>query len=118
MIAREGEIVTNSESVGAKWKSITSVALPGGAVGPIFTATLQHGPNGRPGPGGVSSRDAVGLYAVDSTGNVLELMREHYPLPGNLNQELGIVETFRVLKAVSGSGGVTREFNANRQIVV
>lgn len=116
LIAREGETLT-AGTVGAKWRSFTSVAMPGGAVGPIFTATLQHGMNGQLGPGGVAARNAIALYAVDSSGNLRELMREHYPLPQNVEQDLGVVERFRVLKAVSGSAGVTRAFNANRQIV-
>lgn len=90
---------------GAKWKTIGSVALPDG-MGPLFTSTLQRG------VGGITSLDDSGLYAVDSSGHLQQLLRRNQPLLGNT------LNAFTVLKAVAGSAGVTRSFNANREVVV
>jgi hypothetical protein len=111
LVAREGDEPACGP-VGAKWKSFTSLALPGGDVGPVFTANLQKGIGIAPGPGGVTSLNDFGLYALDGAGAVRELVREGQSLLGKT------VKTFNVLKAVSGSAGVTRSFNNAGSIVV
>lgn len=73
--------------------------------GPIFTATLQSG------PGGIKGNADTALYAVDSLGTLHELLRENQEIEGKK------VKAFSVLKAVSGSAGTTRSFNANQQVV-
>jgi hypothetical protein len=110
-VAREGEQPPAAPS-GAKWKTFSSLALPGGDFGPIFTAMLQKGAAGTPGPGGILSIDDFGLYAVDPLGAPFELVRENQPLLGKT------VKMFAVLKAVAGSGGVTRSFNATGSVVL
>lgn len=105
LVAREGDEPASGPS-GAKWKSFTSLALPGGGAGPIFVAALV------PGAGSVTSASDCGLYAIDSEGTLLELIRENQPL------EDKVVKKFSVLKALSGSQGVARSFNANYEIVV
>ena len=96
---------------GAKWRSFTSLTLPGG-LGPVFTAILEKGPAGSAGPGGITSANDVGLYAIDSAGTLHELLRE--------GQTLGTktVKVFNVLKAVAGSAGATRSFNNTGAVVV
>jgi hypothetical protein len=104
LVAREGDELASGPS-GAKWKSFTSLALPGGGAGPIFTAALV------PGAGSVTNANDFGLYAINSDGTLHELIRENQPLDDK------VVKTFTVLKAVGGSLGVARSFNANYEIV-
>lgn len=98
--------------VGAKWRTFTSLALPGGVLGPVFVAGLEKGPNGTPGPGGIDNSNDVGLYAVDSVGVLHELIREGNSIGGKT------VKVFSVLKALAGSAGTTRSFNSTGDIVV
>jgi len=98
--------------VGAKWRAFTSLALPGGGLGPVFIAGLEKGPNGTPGPGGIDNSNDVGLYAVDSVGVLHELIREGNTIGGKT------VKVFSVLKALAGSAGSTRSFNSTGAIVV
>ncbi len=102
-VAQEGFQAPGAPA-GAVWKAFSSLGLPGGATGPIFTATLHSG--------GITSANDFALYAVDSAGTVRPLLRESQPLLGKT------VKTFSALRAVSGSIGTTRSFNANGQIVV
>lgn len=110
LVGREGS-EPSVGPVGAKWKAFTSIALPDG-MGPLFTGTLQRGLINQPGPGGITKLDDAGLYAVDSNGHLQQLMRQNQPLVGKT------AKAFNVLKAVTGSAGVTRAFNANREVVV
>ena len=109
LVAREGDEPPGAP--GAKWKAFTSMALPGGATGPVFTASLQRGPGKLAGPGGITSIDDVGLYAVDSAGQVREILRENQSLLGKT------VKTFSALKAVAGSAGVGRSYNSAAAVV-
>jgi len=84
---------------GARWISFTSLALPGEGLGPLFTATVGRGDATDP-----------GLYGMDTTGELHELLRPNQTLAGKK------VRTFHVLKAVSGSAGVTRSFNDHGQV--
>ena len=111
LVAREGDHPPGAPA-GARWKSFSSLALPGGTSGPIFTAMLQKGPGLTAGPGGITSIDDLGLYGVDSIGTIVELVRENQPLLGKT------VQTFNVIKAVAGSSGSSRSFNASGAIVV
>ncbi len=114
LVAREGATPPSAPS-GAKWKVFSSVALPGGGSGPIFTAAMDKGTGGAAGPGNITSVDDVGLYAVDAAGTTHELVRENQPIAGITGKT---VKMFNVLKAVSGSAGATRSFNANGAVVV
>ena len=104
LVAREGMLPVGAP-VGAVWKAFDSLALPGGATGPLFTATLLQG------PGGITALDDAALYGVDSLGALRELMRENQPLLGKT------VKTFTVLKAATGSPGVARSFNSAGEVV-
>ncbi len=113
LVAREGAQPPGAP-IGAKYKVFSSLALPGGATGPIFTAMLDRGPVGGPAPGGITSIDDLALYGVNSSGVVSELIRENQPLAGVDGK---IVKTFSVLKVVSGTAGATRCFNTASHIV-
>jgi hypothetical protein len=67
---------------GAQWKSFTLLAQPGGGTGPLFTAFLQKGVAAKPHPSGITKIDDFALYAVGSTGDLHELIRENQPLVG------------------------------------
>jgi hypothetical protein len=100
----------SNESV---FKAVTSIAVPGGTCGPIFTATLLHRrvrPQGP--PVATNAANDVGLWAVDSTGGTRLLLREGDPLGERT------VKSFQVLKAAGCAPGVTRNFNANAEIAV
>lgn len=113
LVAREGgDLPLVSGPEGAKWKSFTSVALPGNGLGPVFTAFLQKGSRTVPGPGGVMAADDFGLYATHPDGSPRELIREGQPLLGKT------VRTFSVLKTALGSAGTKRSFNDGGSIVV
>ena len=110
LIAREGALPPGAPE-GAKYKSFSSLALPGGDFGPLFTAMLQKGPQGTPGPGGITSVDDFALYGRDQAGTLFELLRENQPVLGKP------VKRFSVLKAAPGTAGTTRNFNNYGQIV-
>jgi len=112
LIAREGSEPPSATS--AKYKVFTSVALPGGPIGPIFTALLEKGPAGTAGPGGVVSANDTVLYGVNSLGTLQQVIREGSVLPGIPGKT---VKVFNVLKVVSGTAGTTRCFNNGAHIV-
>ena len=97
LVARTG---TPDDSVpgGSSWKKFTSLALPGGGAGPLFTATIATGH-------GVTAASAFGLWGVDPMGITRSLLREE---DGIQNQP---VRTLSVLQPVKASPGVTRNFN-------
>lgn len=64
LVAREGDEPLSGPQ-NAKWRSFTSLALPGGGAGPIFTTKL------RPSAGGITTASDTDLYAVDSIGIVM-----------------------------------------------
>ncbi len=111
LIAREGAEPPGAP--GAKWKGFSSVALAGGETGPLFTASLQKGPQGTAGPGGITGANDFALYGTDYfTGAVTELVREGQPLLGKT------VKNFSVLKAAAGTAGTSRAFSKNHQVVL
>lgn len=89
---------------GAVWASFTSFALMN-EVQPIFTAKLLTGAQGAAGPGGITTENDVGLWAMDSLGAFRLIVRE-----GDSFGALTL-KNFTVLTAVSGSPGQTRSFN-------
>lgn len=104
VIAREGMQVTGMPA-GTLWKDFTSLALPSGGVGPLFTATLKTG------KGGVTSANDTGCWAVDSSATLRLLFRESDTIGGKK------LRTFNILKAIPGSPGASRAYNAISQIV-
>ncbi|MHA3770406.1 DUF7453 family protein [Verrucomicrobiota bacterium sgz303538] len=105
-LVREGGTPPQPSS-GAQWKSFTALAYPGNG-GPLFVAMLK--PALPTGPERITAKNDLGLYAVDAFGEVQELMRENQPLLGKT------VKTFSVLKAIAGSAGSARSYNANSQV--
>lgn len=104
LLARAGEQAADVPE-GAVWRRFTSLAMPGGAAqGALFTADLRHG------AGGVEASNDAGLWAVDSYGALRKLFREGDAIGGKT------LLRFNVLKAVSGSPGVTRAFNSASQV--
>jgi uncharacterized repeat protein (TIGR03803 family) len=89
---------------GTRWKSFDSLAVPGGGVGPIFTATLRR-------DAVVNGTNDEGLWAVDTTGTLRCLVREGDTVGGKS------VKSIQVLEATTGTPGVARAFNARTQIV-
>jgi hypothetical protein len=108
-LAREGDQPPGAPD-GAKWKSFSSLALPSGDTGPIFTAYLKPGPTAT--AERITAKDDLALYAVDSFGTLREVLREGQTIGRSL------VKTFSVMKAISGSAGVARSFSGARQIAV
>jgi len=96
LLAREGDLAPGAPA-NAQWKNFSSLAQPGGATGPLFTASLQKGTATVPHPSGITSADDFALYGTTSLGAVFELLRENQPLLGKT------VKSFNVLKAISGS---------------
>jgi hypothetical protein len=88
---------------GVQWKSFTSLAAPGGGLGPLFTATLRGS--------GIDGTNDAGLWVVDSSGTLRCLFRKGDLISGSTIKSIGI------LKAVPASSGVTRAFNGSTQIV-
>ena len=115
IIAREGSQPPDAPA-GAQWSAFTSLAYPANAGGPIFTATLVNktaNPGGPalPGPGGITSVNDTGCWAVDSTGALRGLFREGDTIGGKT------LKLFNVLKATVGSVGSTRAFNSAGEVV-
>ena len=114
IVARQGSLAAGAE--GGVFGAFTSVALPDGGLGPLFTATLESktpgSPATPPGPGGVTTANDTGLWCMDSTGNIDLLLREGQTLSGNT------VKSFKVIANIAGSPGQTRSFNASHEVVV
>jgi hypothetical protein len=89
---------------GAQWASFTSVALPEER-GPLFTAKLRIG------PGGVTSGNDVGLWAVDSAGTLHLIAREGALIEGKT------LRKFTILSAVAGSPAQRRSYNAKGALI-
>ncbi len=90
---------------GAHWQKFTSLALPGGGSGPVFTASLGLGH-------GVTPGNSFGIWGVDPAGTMRALVRNGDVV---LNHA---VRSMSVLNAVKGSPGVTRNFNNTGVIVL
>jgi hypothetical protein len=104
LVAREDSQAAEC-ATGEKWISFKSLALPGGAMGPLFIAKMRA-LRDRP----RVSAD-IGVWAVDRAGSLRLLFREGTTTIGGKT-----VKTFNVLKEVSGSPGVTRAFNSRGQV--
>jgi hypothetical protein len=107
-IAAAGE--SAPETGGGLFGNFLSLALPGGEnAGPVFTATLAHG------PGRTTSANNTGLWAVDYDGNLRLLLRTGFPLPGAAAGSPA-VKTFTVLKAAALSPGQPRSYNDHSEV--
>ena len=80
-------------------------AKPGGEeAGPIFLATVRGG--------GITKKNQVGLWAVDSTGLVRQILRT-----GDLFND-SIITGITALSTVPGALGASRGFNSDRKVAV
>jgi hypothetical protein len=87
------------------FNSFTSLAMPEGEdSAPLFTATMKRG------LGGVLASNDTGLWAVDSTGKTVLVLREGQKLEGKT------IRSFKSISAVRGSPAQRRSFNSDRQI--
>ena len=97
LLARTGDPVQG----GGTWLKFESLALPNGAQsGPIFTAKT-------------SLRDR-GLWAVDSTGALTELIRTGKSL--TVSGTARTVESFVALSPLPGANGVASGYTDNQQV--
>ena len=101
LIAREGG--TAPGTGGGVFKKFSSLAAPGGGAGPLLFAKLAAG------PGGVTTADDDGLWAVDAGGTLRLLLREGVTTIGTRT-----VKSFKILPA---SAGNSRNFNTAGEIV-
>ena len=106
LIAREGFAPPIPEIAATRLKSITSLALPGGSTGPLFTVALHVN------VGGITGIDDAALIGIDSAGNPQLLAKENLMLLGKT------VKSFKVIRMSSGSAGTTRSFNNNGQVAL
>ncbi len=102
IVARQGAAATDAagavSGTSPKYGAFLSTALPGGSEsGPVYVAKLSGA--------GVSVKNNLGLWAVDSTGLVRRLLRTGDSV-GALK-----VTAFTALTSSSGSLSVTRSFN-------
>jgi hypothetical protein len=106
LLARSGAAApdTVGNLTGALWSKFTSAALPSGPnAGPVFTAKLV-------GPG-VTAKTNVGLWAVDSTGLLRQLLRTGDLIDGKA------VTGIHALTNATGSLGASRGFNERGTVI-
>jgi uncharacterized delta-60 repeat protein len=106
MVARQGSPVTDPNGVDtpARWSRFLSFALPDGtASGPIFVAVV----NGK----NVSAKNSLGMWAVDSTGTLRQLVRTGDSIGGRS------VVRINALTGNPGSVGAPRPFNSRGAVV-
>ena len=96
-------------SDGPIWKGLNSYALPAGAdAGPLFVAKL--------GGSGVTTITNLGVWAVDSTGLLRQILRTGPTDLGAAGTKT--ITKFNLLNAVPGAFGATRSFNAAGSVAV
>jgi hypothetical protein len=102
-IARTGDAAPDAagEPSSLNFASFTSLALPGGTdAGPVFVARLN------------TRKNNVGVWALDSSGKVRQLIRAGDDLGGQ------IVRNITLLTAVSRAASAPRSFDAAGSIAV
>lgn len=107
LIARRGSSAPDAfgTATGALWADISSLVLPDGdESGPIFLATVRGG--------GVTAKNRVGLWAVDSTGLVRQILRT-----GDVFAD-STITGITALCNVPGSLGASRGFNSHRKVAI
>lgn len=107
LIARAGNFAPDSSGLPspATWKNFLSVALPdGAAAGPVILASI--------GGSGVSAKNGIGLWAVDGTGTLRQLLRTGDIVGGSP------ITGITVLASVPGSIGASRGYNAFGSVIV
>ena len=103
LVARLGSKATASNGAeidGQVWTAFLTLALPGGAgAGPIFLGKVAGT--------GVTARNNTGLWAVDSTGRVLLLLRTG----GSIGASTKKITAMTLLNALPGTTGAARSYN-------
>lgn len=109
LVAREGGQPPGAPA-GTVWKTFTSLAVPGGSHGLIFTAQLADAP----GAAGdvITGVNDMGLYGMGADGILRELVREGHVILGKT------VKSFNALRAIPGCAGAGRSYNGNCSLVV
>jgi hypothetical protein len=104
VLAQSGLSAGEDLPEGALFKAFQSLAII--PQGPLFQATLTHG------PGGVTAANDTGLWSVDSLGELRLLFRtgDQTLVPGKT------LKSFTILAAGGGTGGITRSFNDSAQL--
>ena len=102
IIAREGVAAPGTGSV---FHSFTSVALPDGATGPLFSAVL------RVGTGAVTTANDTGLWAVSSSGQIVLLLREGDAFGSR------VILRIQAIEYVGGSPGQARSYNSTNSVI-
>ncbi len=95
--------VPGAPNIANRFKAFTSLALSDN--GPIIYAQLKTDAFG------ISATNDYGIWAVDSQGRLTKLVQEGDVVSGKT------VVSLTFLNAVTGSNGVTRNFNNNRQVI-
>lgn len=108
LLAREGSQPPGL-SDGATWHSFSSVALPEGTHGPVFTARLKSASYGHMGQG---------LWTADSTGALHLIVREGQNVPTEDGGANASIKSFTVLSAAPGSPTQRRSYNDSGRIVL
>lgn len=115
LLAREGAQPPGTPA-GTKWSAFTSLALPEGNAGPVFTAKLA-GSKGMARQDKVSGSNDQGLWAVDSSGELQLVVREGQEVTADGSTTRKKVKSFTVLSAVPGSSAQRRSFDTTGRIV-
>ena len=105
-LARTGSAAPDSEGnpTSALWGKFTSYALPCGPnAGPVFTAKVVGS--------GVTTKNNVGLWAVDSTGTLRQLLRTGDVIGGKA------ITGIHALTGTTGSLGASRGFNERGTVI-
>lgn len=108
LVAREGSPAPDAG--GGVFKSFASLAVPT-ASGPIFVATLRSGTLAAPAPGNVTASNDMGVWAVDSTGQVRLILREGGSV--ELFGAMRTLKSFLLLNTVAGSPAVPRGYQTD-----
>lgn len=115
LLAREGAQPPGTPA-GTKWSAFTSLALPEGNAGPVFTAKLA-GSKGMAQQDRVASSNDQGLWAVDSSGELQLVVREGQEVAVDGSTTRRKIKSFTVLSAVPGSSAQRRSFDTTGRIV-
>ena len=99
---------------GARWASFTSLALPDNS-GPVFVAKLAAGINGTELPAGVNGTNNMGVWGVDSSGDLRLLVRTGDVL--HVEGQSKTLSLMTLLNPVLGSPGQARSYNGAQDIV-
>ena len=108
LVAREGSPAPDAG--GGVFKSFDSLVVPT-ASGPLFVAKLRAGTQAAPVPGNVTASNDMGVWAVDSTGQVRLILREGSSV--EVFSAIRTLKSFLLLNTVVGSPAVPRGYQTD-----